>query len=288
MKIREVRIVESRGNWASMLLEDRADYIATNLKAKLEAAAQKDDSYPTPAGKQPNSQDIVSALKKADPDPQGKNLQFIANMYISGQFKMEDLNQVKTDIDKFKKSQRTIIAKLKEPGNEELLAKYPNGVADLLQLKSLNDLYDLADLAGGAADVSGKEVARQEMQGANKVIDTPNFKVYIPQNEEAACRIGSGTRWCTAGDSNNRFTHYHSQGPLYIIMAKAGGKLRKWQLHYESGQFMDERDSAINQADIALLSKIPEYTDFLNCLIVKYYGKYLPPEETKGKCKYPV
>lgn len=282
MKIREVRIVESRGNWASMLLEDRADYIATNLKAKLEAAAQRD------TGQAMDSKAVVDELKKADPDPQGKNLQFLANMYVSGQFKMEDRERVKTDIEQFMKSRRGIAAKLKEPGNEELAGKYPNGVNDLLQLKSLNDLYDLVDLTGGAADVSGKEVARQEMQGANKVIDTPNFKVYIPQTQEAACRIGSGTRWCTAGDKNNMFSHYHSQGPLYIIMANVGGKLRKWQLHYESGQYMDERDQSISQADIAQLSKIPEYTDFLNCLIVKYYGKYLPPEETKGKCKYPV
>jgi hypothetical protein len=68
----------------------------------------------------------------------------------------------------------------------------------------------------------------------------------------------------------------------------AGANERKWQIHYESGQFMDERNQPINQTDIALLSKIPAYTDFLNCLIVKYYGKYLPPEETEGKCKYPV
>ena len=292
MKIREIRIVESRSNWKSMLAEDKADYIAANLKAKLEAAAAEDDSYKG----EPDSKDIVSALKQADPDPQFKNLQFIANMYVAGQFAMEDIGQLKIDIDKFRKSQRNIMTKLKEPGNEELAAKYPNGVSDILQIKSLNDLYDLSDLAGGAKDVSNKEVERQIMKNIKKIVDTPNFKVYVPTTEEASCKIGAGTRWCTAGDKDNRFESYHSQGPIYTLIVRTGGggaglasaNERKWQIHYESGQFMDERNQPINQTDIALLSKIPAYTDFLNCLIVKYYGKYLPPEETEGKCKYPV
>jgi hypothetical protein len=73
------------------------------------------------------------------------------------------------------------------------------------------------------------------------------------------------------------FNHYHDQGDLIIIIAKIGEKIRKWQLHYESNQFMDERDQEISQADIKLLSKIPEYTEFLNTLIKKhYYGEEGP------------
>ena len=58
-------------------------------------------------------------------------------------------------------------------------------------------------------------------------------------------------------------------------MANLGGKARKFQLHMEDNSFMNERDLAIGKPDISALSKIPEYTQFLNFLIKKYYGKYL-------------
>jgi hypothetical protein len=39
----------------------------------------------------------------------------------------------------------------------------------------------------------------------------------------------------------------------------------------EKDQFMQEDNTAIPKEDIAELSKIPEYTEFLNFLIKKYY-----------------
>ena len=234
------------------LLEDRAEFIATQMKSKIEAAAQQDLGHPV------NSVDVVNKLKQADPDPQGKNLQFIANMYVRQQFKLEDLARLRDSISKFLKMRNTLQIK------------------DLNQFKDLNQLYDIIDTEEEQpAAPSAKQQTRDVKANADRLIDTPNFKVIVPRTEEASCLYGAGTKWCTAGKESNQFQNYASKGDLYIIMANLGGKARKFQLHMEEDSFMNERDIAISKPDIAALSKIPEYTQFLNFLIKKYYGKYL-------------
>lgn len=193
-------------------------------------------------------------------DPSGKNLQFIARLYSSGQFKIEDCARIKDSIALFMKFRNKLAIK------------------DINQLSTLDQLYDLTEpleVAAAAEPVSNKQAVQAVKQGAKKVIDTPNFKVIIPETEEAACLYGAGTKWCTAAKENNMFSEYSKQGPLFVIIANIGGKQRKFQLSVETSQYMNERDTPISKADIAALSKIPEYTTFLNMLIKKYYSKYL-------------
>ena len=77
------------------------------------------------------------------------------------------------------------------------------------------------------------------------VMDTPNFKVIIPKTEESACLYGTGTKWCTTAEKDNKFDSYNKQGDLYIILTKIDGKDRKFQFHYESDSFMDERNQEL-------------------------------------------
>lgn len=240
------------------LFEDRATYIAQSMKKGLEDAAQKDRALQ--GARDLDSVKIVDMLKKMDPDPSGKNLQFLARMYAANQFSVEDTNNIKNAIESFTKFRNQLPVK------------------DLNSLKSLNQLYDLIEpleQQGQAAPVSGKEQERQVKADAKKLIDSPNFKVIIPMTREAACLYGKGTRWCTSGNKDNKFEEYNRQGPLYDIIANLGGKQRKFQLHYESDQFMDERDNQISQEDIEALSAIPEYKQFLEYLIRKHYSKFM-------------
>lgn len=304
MKIREIRIVESRGNWDSMLAEDRAEWVATNFKNKLEAAYQ---SYENDAGKKSleeklqklnrerdfnklpiNAQDIVRELMKADPK-NGDNIMAIVNMYAKKQFHLEDVGTIHDELDKFIKARELIKAKVS--ADPELKAKYRN-VTDLNTL-SWSDIIALTKLTREESGGPDRAAWADVVKGSKKIIWTDKFKVFTPESEAASQAIRrtfpDDIKWCTTFiDRPCLHNQYANQGPLYTIMYTGAGTPRLWQLHYETGQFMDEANTPINQADISTLSKIPEYTDFLNCMIVKYYSKYLPPEETKGKCKYPV
>jgi hypothetical protein len=78
-------------------------------------------------------------------------------------------------------------------------------------------------------------------------------RIVVPEDQNAACYYGQGTRWCTAATKgSNYFGHYSKEGPLYILLPKQpkyDGE--KYQLHFESEQFMDENDYAVD--DIVLL-----------------------------------
>jgi hypothetical protein len=238
--------------WDIILVEYREDYIAQQMKQRLEAAVQKDLAQPL------DSTQVVARLKAGDPT--GKSLQWLANMYAAGQFKLEDLPRIRGEIAKFQKYR----------------AQLP--IKDLNQYRTLDALYDALDQLTTQTQpepASRRSQEQQIKQQADKIIDTPDFKVVVPKTEAASCLYGAGTRWCTAAKDNNMFDSYAKQGPLYIIMANINGQPRKFQLSVEGDQFMNERDTEVSKQDIAALSQIPAYTDFLNQLIQKHYGRYL-------------
>jgi hypothetical protein len=194
----------------------------------------------------------LSALKQMDPTTSSKYLHFLVNMYIKKQFKLEDGPQLKKDLDLFDK------VKSKITGN-----------ADILKFKTLDDLYNAIEpFFGKEQAVSGKQQKKLTKSEAEYIVNTPTFKVLVPKTHAAACLYGANTKWCTASaDDPAVFQRYHDQGHIYIIIA--GNK--KFQLHFESGQFMNERDQELKPAEIKYLSAYPEYSKFLNSLISKHY-----------------
>lgn len=81
--------------------------------------------------------------------------------------------------------------------------------------------------------------------------------IYRPKTEEAACYVGQGTKWCTAAKKGNRFAHYNSQGPLYVIQPRVPSHDReKYQLHFQTLQLMDETDHEHYMFDFLL--RFPE------------------------------
>lgn len=117
---------------------------------------------------------------------------------------------------------------------------------DINKYKSLPELYNaLKDIINNENDyVSNSEKIRQIKKGAEKVYEDNQWLIVIPHTEEASCYYGKGTQWCTAAEkSNNYFSHYSSQGNLYINIDKINNK--KYQFHFESESFMDENDEPI-------------------------------------------
>lgn len=92
-----------------------------------------------------------------------------------------------------------------------------------------------------------KEIKNDE---AKLIYEDDEFLVIIPETHNAACYYGKGTRWCTAAkDDDSMFNEYTEDGPLYIFISKENPE-DKYQLHFESGQFMNEYDSEVELTDI--------------------------------------
>lgn len=138
-----------------------------------------------------------------------------------------------------------------------------NKEADLQKYRDLNamtfsDLEDLADILKGRLtkkqEKAGYEDELVKTKQATILLSDDEWKVVIPQSEEAAKYYGRNTRWCTAADNNNMFDYYKEDGLLYVFIHKADN--RKWQIHFEAEQFMDAKDNPIEDEDAELLAPI--------------------------------
>jgi hypothetical protein len=162
-------------------------------------------------------------------------------------------------------------------------------IKDLGRYPSIQDLWEVTDaFAGETETLSKSQTEKIIKKDTKKLIDTPDFKVYVPETKEAACYYGKGTKWCTAADNDNMFDHYNNQGKLYVIMAGTGENIKKFQLHFESEQFMNDKDAEITKAQIKYLSGFPKYKEFLEMLIEEHYGDALKAYDklkAEGKIK---
>lgn len=277
------------------LFESREDYILEKQGAKLWAAYVKDPSlmpvlqmqFPTEHGDGKESffpdmrhKDPASAKKYAptilkwianrlanyEGQPRfngglSSYLQWVVNQYIAGNFILEDLYKVEEDLVEFKRLKDT---------------KVWGGVGGFFS-KDIN-VYDISVLKGAVGLAQRKEEKDPDILKSRRQLDKEAVErmikdkelvivgkdelatIYRPKTEEAACYIGRGTKWCTsATKSDNAFYGYDQQGPLYIVVAEDG---RKYQLHFETGQYMDELDERVDS--LTLVHRYPAIRKYLS------------------------
>lgn len=252
------------------LLENKADWVVQNLGKKLETAAEKDTHY-TGDKRAPA---IVAALVTADPE-RGNNLVWIARQYAESQFRIEDLERLRGNLELF-------VANKNRMTNRDLNTY--KTMRDLLTaiepFKPQEDSDEQQFLGGLQAGATGDKLSDlAAIKKSRVLVHTPNILITIPETLDASralCKLHGVTEWCTK--NTDQFNQYSGQGPLYVIAVKSGNKVKKFQFHVPSEQYKDKDDQDIRSDDIAMLSAIPEYTKFLNYLIKKEYGKYLDAE----------
>jgi hypothetical protein len=235
----------------------KEEFIADKMGSKLIQAANADSSYKS---RNPAAIDVVGELGKFDPTPNKAYLQWLARQYVAGRFRIEDIHHLKAGLELFNKFKGKLANK------------------DINSYKTVKELYTIIEPFEQDAPSASNKQQKQEIKkaGTEQLINTPNFKVYHVITHEAACHYGAGTKWCTATrDDPSMFDSYSKDGKIYVIITKnpATGKDRKFQLHYESDQFMDEHDSPVDKAEIAYLSSFPQWKEFLEDLTEKHYGK---------------
>lgn len=173
----------------------------------------------------------LERLERADPT---KNKQYVQNLikfYIGGE-RLEDLQS--TAVDYLKKFHKLKAKK-----------QIPSPRNDINRYTSFGDFASVID------EYPDPEKAEKSKGKAQEVYKDANVRVIMPENEEAACYYGQGTRWCTAADNNNMFGSYYSEGPLFILLpTKPQYDGEKYQIHPESQQYMDETDSDVPVQDL--------------------------------------
>ena len=185
--------------------------------------------------------DILTAIEQADPTPNKEYTQWLAKCYANEAQKIEDITSKGTD---WLKTYHQFKVKKILPDNLRNIANF-----------KFSQLYDIIANDELNAKLDAIENAPSKDKGTAQVVfDNSLVRIIVPQDETSACYYGQGTRWCTAARANNMYDNYARDGDLYILLPKQpkyDGE--KYQLHFASGQFMDEGDSPISDM-IALLT----------------------------------
>lgn len=95
------------------------------------------------------------------------------------------------------------------------------------------------------------EIKYTKLKEAKLFYEDDDWQVIIPLTHKSAQIYGENTQWCTASrEASTLFHHYTQHGALYININKK--TKRKFQFHFNSGQYMDEKDSRVNIFDLCL------------------------------------
>lgn len=214
------------------------------LGGKLMARYRGDDGHPV-AGWEPedswepeDESMVLDYLEQQDPTAKKAFVLDLARWYLDGSMKrLEDAPKAALPL--------------------SLYGKFRNRGLPALKSLSFSQLLDLGDELGEMH--SRSDAGRAEEQGwfdresAYLATNNDAYKVIVPFTEEASKFFGRGTRWCTAANENNMFSHYcrDIRAPdqqLWIVIFK-GQTGKKWQLHLKTGQFMNARDEELSQED---------------------------------------
>lgn len=180
--------------------------------------------------------DIMSTLENADPTANKEYVQWLVKTYANAGVKMEDLlARGRPSLEMYN---RFKIKKILPPEYRDI---------GRLDFNTLEGIVQDPGLLQALQDKEGQEAAKTMPKGESKVVfDNEQVRIIVPEDTEAACYYGQGTRWCTAARENNMFDRYNSDGPMYIMLPKQPAYAgEKYQLHFDSGQYMDEQDRPV-------------------------------------------
>ena len=176
---------------------------------------------------------LQNQIEVGDPTKQKKYTQTLARMYANGLIKWEDIGS----------TMRDYLTKFHTLNLKKMI---PSPRNDFNRYSDLGDFYSVVD------EYPDPEEREKKSKGdAKEVYKDANVRIIQPEDINAACYYGQGTRWCTAANSNNMFDRYDAEGPMYILLpTTAKHKGEKYQIHPESGQYMNEGDYPVEAQDL--------------------------------------
>lgn len=132
---------------------------------------------------------------------------------------------------------------------------------DIYKFKTLDEVDKYLNDEDSYKDLTHRQEVRQRQKARHDVDlseeseyvgDFDGFDVYIPLSYAASCKLGEGARWCTASTETDAYYNDYLEdygGNYYIFINKHNPK-EKYQLHVESGQFMDVNDAPASFAEV--------------------------------------
>lgn len=227
------------------LIESREDYILKTLGPKIESWLHANTSLGIKT-----ANEFVNELAKHDPSPSKIYLQWMTRTVLNKATPWEDIGKFTEYLQLFEK------------------------VKSRLEKKDINGYQSARDLYNAIKDFdptvkTGKQERREQRDGFFKrgeieeVYRDNTVQILHPKTQAASVEFGIGTKWCTAATkSKNYFNQYNADGPIYMINF-LGKTNERYQIHFESGQFMDIHDNPVDW------QKFKKQHPFVNTIFAK-------------------
>ena len=214
---------------------------------------------------------VLRTIADFDPTPNSKYLNWLVQRFSQGDFRLEDQASVSQTLAGF------------ERYRQRLDRSDINQYSKLSDIRAVVRPLQQADAPASARQQRTRDKAGDFRKGEIKtLIDGARYRVHVPLSQAAMNYLAwlnvpkENLEWCTLTGKGERFSEYHKKGTLYQISVDLhSNNPRKFLVHFEEGQFMDEDDNPISNSDIAMLSEFPEHQQFLEMLVNKHYSKYL-------------
>ena len=241
---------------SEILLEYDRSVTERNYSDKIYARASKDQFLPTEIksrlkDKDQTVQRILQYIENKDPTVHNSYVEWLTRLYINDKIRLEDINTDLLRVYDAAKKQKRVPREYSDIGKIKSAADFVKILEQLDLEKILLQIGDNSLYLRMNNYFRFKEIDRSDDQvdkGDYKILlDNSVVRIITPFDERAAIYFGQDTRWCTArDDEDNRFNYYNSKGKLYILIPKQPKYMgEKYQLHFESDQFMDENDDPV-------------------------------------------
>jgi uncharacterized protein YjbI with pentapeptide repeats len=199
-------------------------------------------------------EEFLEYIMKVDPTKTKDYSRWLIERWLASGFELEDADKVREYLELFHTHKK----------------KLP--VKDIGRIKSSGELFQILKNAGViGVSVSGINPGELQALVQSKDIkfmgDLPKWLVYVPITVKGSCYLGKETEWCTAkykpDDERNMFNYYNKDGELWVFINKnpSSAEPTKIQIHFDSGQIMDQDDKDIDK-DL-LKQTYPEIPEFL-------------------------
>lgn len=196
------------------------------------------------------TKDIVDLIFSTDPTRNKAYVNWLALLWKRMESKIfkEDAEKIKKYLETFDKIKHKLAIRDRNIFNFDSVMELE---------KIVRPYYEKPEDALSKRQLKGDTLVEGEYDILN---DDNNWLVVIPNTYRASCYWGSGTEWCTAYDNDDSYyKSYSEDGHLYIIINKKN-PIEKYQLHINSGSFMDRWDHSVD------ITKIIENADFKKVL----------------------
>jgi hypothetical protein len=256
--------------YRDFLFEYNRDITKKNFGEKLVAALKRefprDDNWKIISDegvKRALIDSYIESFENADPTPNKEYVQWMVRKFVDpkNMVKYEDyMGQLPAYLKKFHKLK------------QRRMLEYPRS-----DINKYEDVPNFMNVIDEYPDPERQESGKELKGNATEFYEDNDLRIIVPQDQNAACYYGRGTRWCTAATvGKNYFQDYARRGPLYIVIPKRpeyNGE--KYQFSFAADQFMDERDRSIDdEIGREIAQKYPQLFKIFNQEIKKNHTGY--------------